>query len=220
MTWVAASRPAVVAFASPVSQPPRPRHSARISGPPARWIAPSTPPPPSRLEFAALTIASTRCCVISPRTASITSEKLALGGSQARRLKAAELDEHAGDDRVELRPRATVDLRERVADRQRRPVRPRRDHRVEVVGDGEHASLERNRSAAAPVRVAPPVPVLVVEENVRDREAEVRLLGEDAHTRVRVPANLLQLDLAQSIGLVPDRVCDGQLADIVEQRAD
>src|SRR5260221_67750 len=29
------------------------RHSARISGPPARWIAPSTPPPPRRLELAA-----------------------------------------------------------------------------------------------------------------------------------------------------------------------
>ena len=32
---------------SPGSQPPRPRHSSRIAGPPARWIAPSTPPPPS-----------------------------------------------------------------------------------------------------------------------------------------------------------------------------
>jgi hypothetical protein len=38
------------------------------SGPAARWIAPSTPPPPSRLEFAALTIASTSSFVMSPRT--------------------------------------------------------------------------------------------------------------------------------------------------------
>src|ERR1700752_1219739 len=29
-------------------------------------IAPSTPPPPSRVEFAALTIAVTSCCVMSP----------------------------------------------------------------------------------------------------------------------------------------------------------
>ena len=39
----------------------RRRHSARISGPPRRWMAPSTPPPPSSDEFAALTIASTSC---------------------------------------------------------------------------------------------------------------------------------------------------------------
>src|SRR2546426_11242001 len=38
--------------------------------PAARWIAPSTPPPPKRVAFAALTIASTACRVISPWTAS------------------------------------------------------------------------------------------------------------------------------------------------------
>src|SRR5262245_20213360 len=37
-----------------------------MAGPPRRWIAPSTPPPPSRDEFAALTTASTRCAVMSP----------------------------------------------------------------------------------------------------------------------------------------------------------
>src|SRR4051812_45014953 len=37
-------------------------------GPPARWIAPSTPPPPANRLFAALTIASTSCCVMSPST--------------------------------------------------------------------------------------------------------------------------------------------------------
>ena len=60
-TQRAASRPAVVALASPVSQPPSRRHSASISVPPARWIAPSTPPPPRSDSFAAFTIAST-CC--------------------------------------------------------------------------------------------------------------------------------------------------------------
>src|SRR3954451_24776564 len=39
-----------------------------IDGPPARWIAPSTPPPPASRLFAALTIASTCCCVMSPST--------------------------------------------------------------------------------------------------------------------------------------------------------
>src|SRR6185436_9775520 len=42
------------------------RHSARIAAPPFRWIAPSTPPPPRSDELAALTIASTACCVMSP----------------------------------------------------------------------------------------------------------------------------------------------------------
>ena len=42
-----------VALASPVSQPPSSRQAARSSGPAARWIAPSTPPPPRSDEFAA-----------------------------------------------------------------------------------------------------------------------------------------------------------------------
>src|SRR5690606_1572975 len=42
------------------------RHSVRISGPPRWWIAPSTPPPPKSEVLAALTIASTRCSVMSP----------------------------------------------------------------------------------------------------------------------------------------------------------
>src|SRR3954471_6604813 len=68
MTCRAGSRPAPVAFASPVAQPPSSRHSSRIAGPAARWIAPSTPPPPSSDELAAFTIASTVCSVRSPCT--------------------------------------------------------------------------------------------------------------------------------------------------------
>src|SRR3954470_3637469 len=73
MTYRAASRPPPVAFASPASQPPSDRHSATSSGPAARWIAPSTPPPPRRLEFAALTIASTARVVMSPSKNSMRS---------------------------------------------------------------------------------------------------------------------------------------------------
>src|SRR5690349_4654012 len=39
-----------------------------IEGPPTRWIAPSTPPPPAKAEFAAFTITSARRRVISPIT--------------------------------------------------------------------------------------------------------------------------------------------------------
>ena len=46
---------------------------SRIAGPPARWIAPSTPPPPSSELLAALTIASTACAVMSPCTSRIRS---------------------------------------------------------------------------------------------------------------------------------------------------
>ena len=69
----------MVATAWPVGRPlpyweaRRARHSARISGPPRRWIAPSTPPPPSSEELAALTMASTRCWVMSPRTSVIST---------------------------------------------------------------------------------------------------------------------------------------------------
>src|SRR5689334_4642320 len=74
MTQRAGRSPAVVATASPAGRPPprwaarRRWHSSRIAGPPLRWMAPSTPPPPSRVSFAALTIASTFCSVMSPST--------------------------------------------------------------------------------------------------------------------------------------------------------
>lgn len=66
ITFPAGSRPPVVITAWPVGQPPSLRHSAMISGPPAAWMAPSTPPPPARRLLAALTMASTSCLVISP----------------------------------------------------------------------------------------------------------------------------------------------------------
>src|ERR1700722_4264448 len=65
MTYRAGSRYPSVIFAPPVSQPFRVRHSARSSGPAARWIAPSTPPPPSRVLLAALTMASSASVVMS-----------------------------------------------------------------------------------------------------------------------------------------------------------
>src|SRR5437763_11161560 len=91
MTHRALSFPAVVATACPVGSPPpysparRARHSSRMAGPPLRWIAPSTPPPPMSEEFAAFTMASASWLVISPRARTIlgpvmrglTSEMLA-----------------------------------------------------------------------------------------------------------------------------------------------
>ena len=72
-TWItqrAGMSPAVVQPASPVARPcgKRRRQSSSTAGPPARWIAPSTPPPPRIARLAALTTASTSCSVMSPST--------------------------------------------------------------------------------------------------------------------------------------------------------
>src|SRR5437867_4042023 len=68
ITYFALRLPPVVITASPVGSSPRCSrillHSSSIFGPPARWIAPSTPPPPIRLELAAFTIASVSSSVI------------------------------------------------------------------------------------------------------------------------------------------------------------
>src|ERR1700722_6809276 len=71
MTCFAGSRYPRVIFAAPVAQPPSILHSSYSSGPAARWIAPSTPPPPSKLRLAALTMASTASVVISATQISI-----------------------------------------------------------------------------------------------------------------------------------------------------
>src|SRR3954451_4507306 len=85
MTHRALSRPAVVGTASPVGRPLgwvlrlSSWHAARISGPPTRWMAPSTPPPPSNEELAALTIASASTSVMSP-TSSLRRGALCIAG--------------------------------------------------------------------------------------------------------------------------------------------
>src|SRR5207249_10996561 len=70
---------ALVIRASPVGQPPIVRHSSKSSGPAPRWMAPSTPPPPKSVVFAAWTTASTACVVMSPWTAS----SLVMGGQSS-----------------------------------------------------------------------------------------------------------------------------------------
>jgi hypothetical protein len=78
MTNLAGRSNAGVIRASPVGQRTwgrtcaSARQAATRRGPAARWIAPSTPPPPSSDEFAALTMASTRSVVMS---ATMTSSR-------------------------------------------------------------------------------------------------------------------------------------------------
>ena len=72
ITRLAGSRPAATATACPAGSGARDRaisaQAASNSGPPALWMAPSTPPPPRRPELAALTMASTAWTVMSPIT--------------------------------------------------------------------------------------------------------------------------------------------------------
>ena len=67
-------------LALPVSQPFRRRHSRRRSGPAARWIAPSTPPPPRREVLAAFTMLDTESVVMSVRIRDILALMVCEGG--------------------------------------------------------------------------------------------------------------------------------------------
>src|SRR5262245_11331304 len=79
MTHCAGIAPAAHAAASPVGSEPirstSARRAATWSGPPARRIAPSTPPPPIRPLLAALTTASTSCSTMSPATILISTRR-------------------------------------------------------------------------------------------------------------------------------------------------
>src|SRR5436190_8974230 len=70
MTNRAGSANPGVALASPNAHPFRARQASSRSGPAARWIAPSTPPPPRSEVLAALTTASTCSAVMSPSATS------------------------------------------------------------------------------------------------------------------------------------------------------
>src|SRR5215831_13964953 len=156
-TYLAGSRPAPVAFASPVAQPPRRAHSSKISSPPARRIAPHTPAPGPSASFAAFTIASTRSSVRSPTTneRDTRSEELLEPDGQARRQRAdlLEREQHAGDERL---ARGRV-----MADRERLP-RPAEDHllvgdeprKPHGVDDGLRAHARRGRLRGPRRRVA------------------------------------------------------------------
>src|SRR5690625_1598747 len=77
MTCLAGREYPAVTTASPAGRGACLLASLASSGPAARWIAPSTPPPPARVALAALTIASTSSVVMSPVTISTRDTLLA-----------------------------------------------------------------------------------------------------------------------------------------------
>ena len=103
MTQRAGSLPAPVATASPTSIGPCWIASRSISSPPARLIAPATPPPIQSRLFAAFAIASTSSAVMSPSRTEIELSNQRLEPDGQARWKIADplqRQQHAGDVRL------------------------------------------------------------------------------------------------------------------------
>src|ERR1700687_3861412 len=118
MTCPAGKRYPRVSRASPGAQPPSVRHSASSSGPAARWIAPSTPPPPSSEALAALTMASTISRVMSPSSTWIRSRSpssLAIACPVENRSRRDAAGSSSGRSNRPLRPRSSADLLAEIA---------------------------------------------------------------------------------------------------------
>src|SRR5262245_22398662 len=100
ITHFAGSLPAFVTTAWPTAQVPIWSHSSWIVGPPFTRMAPATPEPSCSASFAALTIASTRICVMSVFESSIVAATCSLrlrdGSSQPLRNR-------VGDPQIRLR---------------------------------------------------------------------------------------------------------------------
>src|SRR5439155_15988051 len=68
------------------------RQASRIAGPPVRRMAPSTPPPPRTVEFAALTRASSASSVRSPWRRTILGIALGRGSPESSGCPRSEAD--------------------------------------------------------------------------------------------------------------------------------
>lgn len=76
----------------------------RSEGPAARWMAPSTPPPPRREVLAALTMASTRRVVMSAWSREMRElrEAEGVGRVEGPRMVGGGVAEGAGGERTEV----------------------------------------------------------------------------------------------------------------------
>ena len=102
--------------------------------------------------------------------------------------------------------------------RERAAVGPRRDHRVEGVGDREDAGLDRDPAPAQPRRVAVAVPALVVEEDVRERVVEPPQRHDELRAGRRVAPDLRDLLERERSRLAEQLRADLDLADVVQRR--
>src|SRR5204863_6667641 len=120
----------------------------------------------------------------------------------------------------ELRARARTELEQRALGCERVPVRARRGHRVERVGDCEEPRLERDRVALQPRGIALAVPVLMVKENVGKRLARPAQRTDELGSRGRVLPDLRELIEGERPGFAEQIASNGDLADVVVETAE
>src|SRR6266542_1527948 len=122
--------------------------------------------------------------------------------------------------RVELAAPLGEDLVGRVLPGQRLSIRPVARHRVQRVGKREDARTQRDLLPRDTVRVAGPVPALVVETNdVQAFALEQDDAGEDLGADRGVELDQTALVRVQRPRLVQDLIRDPDLADVVQQEA-
>src|SRR5262249_34011545 len=110
-------------------------------------------------------------------------------------------EEELRSDRVELRSCSSLHLGERVLVCQRVTVRPRRDHRVEGIGDREDPGFDGDSTSAESRRIAVTVPPLVVEEHIWERVVEPAHLDDEPRPGGRVAADFRYLLGGEPAGL-------------------
>src|SRR3954452_4546697 len=118
---------------------------------------------------------------------------------------------------IEVRAAAALDLGKRLGDRPRALVGALRDQRVEHVADGCDPPHQRDLLAGEPVRIAAPVPALVVGQRDRLRHLDQRRPRPREYVRAdrRVGLHLLPLAGVETAGLLEDAIRDPDLADVV-----
>ena len=120
---------------------------------------------------------------------------------------------------TELGSRPDAELFDRGAGRARDAVDPRRQHRVERVGDVDDPGAERDLLACKPVGVTRSVEALVVVPDRRDRVVQEPEPVDDPRALRRMALHEVPLNVRQGRRLQEHRVRHCELADVVEQRS-
>lgn len=115
---------------------------------------------------------------------------------------------------------ALPDLLQRRFDAQCRAIGPVRDHRLDDVGQGDHARLEQDRPALQTLRITAPVDALMVLQNhLRHRPAERHVL-QDVPAGLRVAFDDIEFGRGEPPRLQQNVRGNFDVADIVQIRRD
>src|SRR5438309_5840258 len=129
---------------------------------------------------------------------------------------AQESGDHA---RIELRSREALDLGAYFRVLSRRAERAPRRHRLVRFADVQDARAERQLFAGESQRVTAAVVALVMREHQAPRLVERRDVGQHAVAQLGVPLELLPFLGREACALEEDRVWNGDLPQVVDQRA-